>query len=392
MDENFILGMNVRYFRKKLNMKNETLAGLMKYSKSWLSNLENHKQKTLIDEDDIIRLADFLKTSRNILLGVDDIFSEKMSCLDEHISRRELGENVVKLSDGLILLAAERNGPRDQSLAVMKRGNIEYLKGEYLNALDLYTDALAISEGAFDFPMSQKLRQNIAASYVELGDYELAKHTIKRNISDLNDLHVLSSIPRIEQAKNHKILGTLYFQQEKWEKAFDHISRALEIIPSEDTSTLRGECLQVLGAIHFYGNRYCEAVDLSRDAIEHACKTGDVLCESYALRIIGNAELSLGNLERATYFLQEAKRKTPVERRGEHLELDILLMQCKTYDIDQYRTMLAIIEELEMMNCAPRKLARMYEQLAKVAIEIGLLLEASHHLQKAIQKLRDIII
>ena len=173
-------------------------------------------------------------------------------------------------------------------------GTCRYLLGDYRQAIDLHTQALAIARDIGDRQGKGRHLVNLGLCHSRLGDYRQAidLHTqalaIARDISD-------------RQLESHE-LGNLGFCRSRvgdYRQATDLNIQALAI--ARDIGDRRGEGNQLgnLGLCHYHLGDYQQAIDLHTQALAIARDISDRHGEGRHLVNLGNCHYRLGDYQQA---------------------------------------------------------------------------------------------
>ena len=180
-------------------------------------------------------------------------------------------------------------------------GNCHYRLGDYRQAIDLHTQALAI-----DRNMGNRLAEGAALTglgvcHDSLGDYRQAidLHTQRLAIArDTGD--------RQGEGVALGNLGVCHAMLGDYRQAIDLQTQALAIDRETGYRESEGVALCNLGHCHAMLGDYRQAIDLQTQALAIARDIGDRYGEAYAVGYLGGAWLASGNPRQAAELLGEA--------------------------------------------------------------------------------------
>ena len=173
--------------------------------------------------------------------------------------------------------------------------------GDYRQAIDLHTQALAIARDIGDRQSEGDALGNLGNCHVDLGDYRQAidLHTqalaIARDIGD-----------RQREGVALGNLGYCHLDLGDYRQAIDLYTQALAIVRDIGDRRTRGHELGDLGNCHVSLGDYRQAIDLHTQALAIARDIGDRYGEATALDYLGRAWLASGDARQAVALLEQA--------------------------------------------------------------------------------------
>ena len=173
--------------------------------------------------------------------------------------------------------------------------------GDYRQAIDLYTQALAIARDIGDRGREAQNMGNLGACHTDLGDYRQAinLHTqalaIAREIGD-----------RRGEAQNMGNSGLCHAYLGDYRQAIDLCTQALGIAREIGDRRGEGQHLGSLGLCHAYLGDYRQAIDLCTQALAIARDIGNRHGEANALNYHGRSRLALDDPRQALTLLKQS--------------------------------------------------------------------------------------
>ncbi|MGY1665616.1 tetratricopeptide repeat protein [Geodermatophilus sp. SYSU D00696] len=184
---------------------------------------------------------------------------------------------------------------------LLNLGNSRGALGDYRQAIDLYTQALAIAREIGDRFSEASALGGLGSIHSAVGHYRQAIDlstqalAIAREIGD-----------RLSEGSMLGNLGNAHFMLDDYRQAIDLYTQALTIAreiddPSGEIFTLRG-----LGSIHSAVGHYRQAIDLYTQALAIAREIGDRSSEGGMLGNLGNAHFMLDDYRQAIDLYTQA--------------------------------------------------------------------------------------
>jgi tetratricopeptide (TPR) repeat protein len=180
-------------------------------------------------------------------------------------------------------------------------GNCHYRLGDYRQAIELHTQALAIYRDLGNSQGEGTALGNLGNCHYSLGDYRQAidLHTqalaIDRDIGD-----------RRGEGADLGNLGNCHYSLGDYRQAIDLNTQALAIARDTGNRQLEGNALSNLGNCHYSRGDYQQAIDLNTQALAIARDTGYRYGEANALNYLGRAQLASGDPRQAVTLLEQA--------------------------------------------------------------------------------------
>ncbi len=220
-------------------------------------------------------------------------------------------------------LAIERDtGNRQgESIELGWLGNSHYSLGDYRQAIDLFTQALTIDRDVGDREGEGWYLGNLGMCHSTLGDYRQAIDMCTQALTIARD----TGSRRLESFVLG-YLGLCHCDLGDYQQGIDLHTQALTI--ARDTGNRQVETIQLryLGNCHASLGDYRQAIDLLTQALTIARDIGRRQSEGAALRYLGNCHASLGDYRQAIDLLTQAlaTARDIGDRYGEANALDYL--------------------------------------------------------------------
>lgn len=382
-DFNTLLGINVKWYREQAKLTQKQLGAMLNYSKPWVSNLESAKIGSQISPEIVESIANALNVSSDHLTGSNPQIYREFLLLENMLKSATITPQGMRKFDNMID-ASRSLGPRVQAEALRLRGGVEYVLGNYDQALHFYELALKLSKEYKDSKMIFKIQRSISKVYLMRSEYSQALSILSECVS--------GTANNRERAEDMHLLASIYFQQEKWLQCEEVVLSAINIIRNAfDMRRLYGQCLQILGAVYLFTGRTEASYKTSLEAAELLQSAEDRLGESYALRILGDCLLLNGEKEKAYVHIQRALEILPSGREKEMLEIEFMAAQCNGENEIAFEEMKRVMDIVQNAGLPPRSIAKMYHRLASKSVELGLLHESQMYYEKTIQTLHAVL-
>jgi tetratricopeptide (TPR) repeat protein len=210
--------------------------------------------------------------------------------------------------------------------------NCHHGMGEYRQAIDLYTQALAIDRDTGDRQGEGVDLGGLGLCHYRLGDYRQAIDLNTQALAIARDTG-----DRQGEGFDLGCLGNCHYSQGDYRQAIDLRTQALAI--ARDTGDRQGEGvdLSALGLCHCRLGDYGQAIDLNTQALAIARAIGDRYGEGFDLGTLGLCHYSLGDYRQAIDLCTEALAidRDISDRGSEGVDLNILAL-CR-YRLGDFR-------------------------------------------------------
>ena len=180
-------------------------------------------------------------------------------------------------------------------------GNCHFHLGDYRQAIDLYTQALAIARDTGDRQGEGDALGNLGLCHHRLGDYRQAIDLYTQALAIAHDTG-----DRQGEGDALGNLGLCHQDLGDYRQAIDLHTQALAIAHDTGDRQLEGLELSYLGVCHFDLGDYRQAIDLHTQALAIAGDTGGRYAEAIALSYLGRAWLASGDAHQAVTLFGQA--------------------------------------------------------------------------------------
>jgi class 3 adenylate cyclase/Tfp pilus assembly protein PilF len=308
-------------------------------------------EKALLKADIFISLAAIEKSNPR---------SSENACLNASLLLFDHGSKAFEKNDLLnAILFFSKSIPLYQDLpctgeigerrinALVALARIMDLRGRWAEALRLYKEAsdIFVSTG-LDYPRGLTLvRAGIGNYYLQMKQYAHAEEELNRAVKCAAACHdsfgichcyyylglvfskrgsddkgielfeesldMLKELPgsretRHLEAQIDNQLGFVAGKRRRYEAAIEYFQRSIDILKSSQYDTALGEALRLLGEVHNECGQNMQCERMLKKALEIFDKTGATYEAARTYMSLGANFLSTGDLDKATYFLDES--------------------------------------------------------------------------------------
>jgi len=216
---------------------------------------------------------------------------------------RILGEyrQAIDLLTQALAIARATGNRRSEGTTLGNLGNCHRILGEYRRAADLYTQALAIARATGNRRSEGTWLGNLGNCHLDLGEYRRAA-----------DLYTQALAIARATGNRHGEgtwlgnLGLCHFILGEYRRAADLYTQALAIARATGNRQREGTWLGHLGNCHLDLGEYRRAIDLHTQALAIAREIGDRDLEANVLNFLGRAWLVSGDAHEALTVLGQA--------------------------------------------------------------------------------------
>jgi tetratricopeptide (TPR) repeat protein len=174
-------------------------------------------------------------------------------------------------------------------------------RGDYQRAIDLHSQALAIFRDTGDRKGEGNVLSNLGNCHIRLGDYRQAIDLLTQALTIARDTG-----NRYMESVALGNLGTCHESLADYRQAIDLFTQVLAIAHATGNRNFEGAALGYLGVCHADLGDYRQAIDLHTQALTIARDTGDRSNEANALNYLGRARLASGDPREAVTLLEQA--------------------------------------------------------------------------------------
>ncbi|PFX30439.1 Tetratricopeptide repeat protein 28 [Stylophora pistillata] len=195
-----------------------------------------------------------------------------------------------------------QNDPlRDKAKVCLKKGNIEYRKGQTNEAMNSYTEGLQVN--CKDTRLNAKLYSNRAAAHFHLGNYEecLSDATVSVQLEP-------NSMKAIKKGANACVKLCLYKEARSWlykGLAIDENNKPLlNLLDKTNTELKARKRISYIYLGCAYSEQFRTEIEYHQHDLEIAKKVGDKAREGRRCASLGGAYLHLGQFKTAIKYIQ----------------------------------------------------------------------------------------
>jgi tetratricopeptide (TPR) repeat protein len=214
-----------------------------------------------------------------------------------------LGEyrQAINLHTQALAIARDLGHRRLEGTALDGLGGCHYRLGEYRQAIGLHTRALAIARDFGDRRLEGNALGNLGNCHSRLGEYRQAIDLRTQALAIFREIG-----DRQGESKQLGNLGNCRSSLGEYGQAIELHNQALAIARDTGNRRLEGVDLGNLGNCHSRLGDYQQAIELDNQALAIARDIGNRYGEANALDYLGQAWLASGNPRRATTLLEQA--------------------------------------------------------------------------------------
>ena len=202
-------------------------------------------------------------------------------------------------------------------------GNTSYMMGEYINAEDYYSKALAIARTNHDFEQAVKSFTNLGMTYTKLTDYSRAFEmlTLSNHLADSLEL-------RSYIGGNYIDIANIFYLQKKHSEALAYYEKAATVFQIEGDQAMLQYANIGKGQVYIQMGNYAQAISF----LEEVEKSLDDPHKKFDLyQHLGFCFMSLKNFKEAEHYLLIAQRLNDRETQAPAYSLQNYLALAKLY-------------------------------------------------------------
>ena len=193
-------------------------------------------------------------------------------------------------------IAREKNQPFLEAAALGNLGLLAMRSQHYDESIDLYSEALKISERLGARSSVSTIRGNLGWDYFQMGDYEQALSDSTAAEEEASKLGMgLEQIPWLTN------IGSIYLVQSDYSRARENYLKALALARERGNSATVTQCLNNLAFTALEQRQFDLAEQYNREALELVSTSHDRFGEPYAISV--NGQIAAG---RRDYHSAEA--------------------------------------------------------------------------------------
>ncbi|MCB0372521.1 MAG: tetratricopeptide repeat protein [Muricauda sp.] len=200
-----------------------------------------------------------------------------------------------------IAISTTTDWSKGESYALRQQGNLHYVMGDDLAALDAYQKAQHLAQTIGDKALETSLLSNIGNIFADLKQYDRALENYE---AYLNSARALGNIP--DEIKALSNMAIIYNDTERFEDGVKYLERALKLSKQEKNDLFIAAITNNLALAYKKLGQYPKALMHYQEAADLAHEIGNKYIEASALNSIGTVNIILKNYELAAINGQRA--------------------------------------------------------------------------------------
>ena len=194
------------------------------------------------------------------------------------------------LIDESISISRNEKWTKGEALGLRQKGNLYYVLGDNLNALDAYQEAVLLSKKISDKPLESSLLSNIGNIHADLKEYDRALENYR---AYLNTARELGSRP--DEIKALSNIAIVYNDSKNFEEGISYLEKALELAKLENNDLFVAAITNNLALAQKKAGAHEKALVNYQKAADLAQQIGNKYIEASALNSIGEINALLQN-------------------------------------------------------------------------------------------------
>ncbi len=247
---------------------------------SFFIGAQEQDSSILIDELNAYKKKDSVRV--NLLVGT----AESLNYSDP--------DEALRFVDEALTISSQIGWEKGKALALRQKGNLHYVMGVNLRALDAYQQALIISKTINDRNLESGLLGNLGNIHADMKEYDEALEKYRTYLEASKELG-----RRSDQIKALTNIGIIYTDMDKHDKGIAYLEKALSLSKEEENDLFIAAITNNLGLAYKGLKAYSESLDYYEDAARMAKKIDNKYIEASALNSVGKINILLGNFELA---------------------------------------------------------------------------------------------
>lgn len=200
-----------------------------------------------------------------------------------------------------IAISEKTNWVKGEALAQRQKGNLHYVLGDNLNALDAYQKALVLSQKMANKQLESSLLGNIGNIHADLKEYDKALTNYRAYMSTAQSLN-----NRADEIKALSNMAIVYNDTENFEEGVSSLEKALALAKLEENNLFIAAITNNLALAYKKLGQNEKALAHYQEAAELAEKIGNKYIEASALNSIGKINVLFKNYDQAEINAREA--------------------------------------------------------------------------------------
>jgi len=187
-------------------------------------------------------------------------------------------------------ISEKTNWIKGEALANRQKGNLYYVLGDNLNALDAYQKALVLSQNMANRQLESSLLGNIGNIHADLKEYDKA---LKKYHAYLSTAQSLNNRP--DEIKALSNIAIIYNDTEKFEEGVSYLEKALTLAKLEENNLFIAAITNNLALAYKKLGQNEKALAHYQEAVDLAQQIDNKYIEASALNSIGKINVLLKN-------------------------------------------------------------------------------------------------
>lgn len=200
-----------------------------------------------------------------------------------------------------IAISEKTNWVKGEALAQRQKGNLHYVLGDNLNALNAYQKALVLSQKMANKQLESSLLGNIGNIHADLKEYDKALTNYRAYLSTSQSLN-----NRPDEIKALSNIAVVYNDTENFEEGVSYLEKALALAKLEENKLFIAAITNNLALAYKKLGQNEKALAHYQEAADLAQQIGNKYIEASALNSIGKINVLLNNYERAETNARQA--------------------------------------------------------------------------------------
>ncbi len=193
-----------------------------------------------------------------------------------------------------IAISEKTNWIKGEALAHRQKGNLHYVLGDNLNALDAYQKALVLSQKMSNKQLESSLLGNIGNIHADLKEYDKALANYRAYLSTAQSLN-----NRPDEIKALSNIAIVYNDTENFEEGVSYLEKALALAKLEENNLFIAAITNNLALAYKKLGQNKNALIRYQEAANLAQQIGNKYIEASALNSIGKINVLLKNYDLA---------------------------------------------------------------------------------------------
>ncbi|NVN19526.1 tetratricopeptide repeat protein [Muricauda sp. HICW] len=200
----------------------------------------------------------------------------------------------IPLMEEAISISEKTDWALGEALSHRQMGNLHYVLGDNIKALDQYQKALAISHKTNDRQLQSSLLSNIGNIHADLKEYDLALENYRSYLTTSQEMG-----NRADEIKALSNIAIIYNDTERFEEGVSYLEKALSLSKLEENDLFIAAITNNLALAYKKLDENEKALSLYLEAAELAEQINNKYIEASALNSIGKIYLLFNDYDLA---------------------------------------------------------------------------------------------